>query len=51
MAAEPMFSAIFAVVILSEPVTSQLVVGGALVIAGMLVSSLHVKDSEKLGRL
>ena len=44
LAAEPMFSAIFAVVILSEPVTSQLVVGGALVIAGMLVTSLHVKD-------
>ena len=44
LAAEPVFSAIFAVVILSEPVTSQLVVGGALVIVGMIVSSLHVKD-------
>ena len=44
LAAEPVFSAIFAVVILSEPVTSQLVVGGAMVIVGMIVSSLHVKD-------
>jgi len=41
LAAEPVFAAVFAVALLTEPVTIQLIVGGALVIFGMVLSSLR----------
>ena len=41
LSAEPVFAAVFAVVLMSESVTTQLVVGGSLVIMGMLLSSLR----------
>lgn len=45
LSAEPVFAAAFAVVLMSEPVTTQLAAGGLLVIMGMLLSSLGRKNS------
>jgi drug/metabolite transporter (DMT)-like permease len=45
LSAEPVFAATFAVLLISEPVTNQLVVGGLLVIIGAILSSLCRKNS------
>jgi drug/metabolite transporter (DMT)-like permease len=45
LSAEPVFAAAFAVILVSEPVTNQLLVGGLLIIMGTLLSSLCHKKA------